>query len=73
MAPIEDRVRQLCEIPGMSTKTLPELLAEIGVDMKVLPTAEHLTSGAGLDPGNNESAGKNKAYTPTTATRQRKR
>ena len=60
MQPIEERIRKLCEIPGMSTNSLRELLAEIGVDMDVFPTAEHLTSWAGLAPGNNESAGKKK-------------
>lgn len=69
MQPIEERIRKLCEIPGMSTNSLRELLAEIGVDMDVFPTAEHLTSWAGLAPGNNESAGKKKVHTPTTETK----
>ena len=60
MQPIDDEMKQLCEIPGMDTKAIRELLAEIGVDMEVFPTAEHLTSWAGLAPGNNESAGKKK-------------
>ncbi len=72
MQPIDDEMKQLCEIPGMDTKAIRELLAEIGVDMEVFPTAEHLTSWAGLAPGNNESAGKKKVHTPTTATRRRK-
>ena len=62
MQPIEERIRKLCEIPVMSTNSLRELLAEIGVDMDVFPTAEHLTSWAGLAPGNNESAGKKSTY-----------
>lgn len=69
MAPLEGQIKQLCEIPGMDTKSVRELLAEIGVDMEVFPTAEHLTSWAGLAPGNNESAGKKKAHTPTTVTK----
>ena len=73
MKPVEDRVRQLCDIPGMDTKAIRELLAEIGVDMEVFPTAEHLTSWAGLAPGNNESAGKKKVPTPTTVTKLQKR
>jgi transposase len=72
MQPIEAQITQLCEIPGMSTTSIRELLAEIGVDMEVFPTAEHLTSWAGLAPGNNESAGKKKVHTPTTETKQRK-
>ena len=44
----------------MDTTSVRELLAEIGVDMEVFPTADHLKSWAGLAPGNNESAGKKK-------------
>ena len=73
MQPFDTQIEQLCEIPGMSTTSVRELLAEIGVDMEVFPTAEHLTSWAGLAPGNNESAGKKKVHTPTTATKRRKR
>lgn len=60
MKPFEAQITQLCEIPGMDVTSANELLAEIGVDMEVFPTAEHLTSWAGLAPGNNESAGKKK-------------
>lgn len=73
MMPLEDRIAQLCDIPGMDITAIRELLAEIGVDMEVFPTVEHLTSWAGLAPGNNESAGKKKVNTPTTATKPRKR
>lgn len=73
MKPFEAQITQLCEIPGMDVTSANELLAEIGVDMEVFPTAEHLTSWAGLAPGNNESAGKKKTHTPTTATKQPKR
>lgn len=73
MMPLEDRIAQLCDIPGMDITAIRELLAEIGVDMEVFPTVEHLTSWAGLAPGNNESAGKKKVHTPTTATKPRKR
>ena len=73
MKPFETQITQLCEIPGMDVTSANELLAEIGVDMEVFPTAEHLTSWAGLAPGNNESAGKKKAHTPTTATKPQKR
>jgi len=34
------------------------ILAEIGVDMSVFPTAKHFASWAGLAPGNRQSGGK---------------
>ena len=39
MKPIESRVQQLCDIPGMDVTSVNELLAEIGVNMEVFPTA----------------------------------
>lgn len=72
MKPLQEQIERLCEVPGMNVTSVNELLAEIGVNMEVFPTAEHLTSWAGLAPGNNESAGKKKAHTPTTAIRPQK-
>lgn len=71
MEPFDAQITRLCEIPGMNTTSVMELLAEIGVDMEVFSSAEHLTSWVGLAPGNNESAGK-KVHTPTTATKPQK-
>jgi transposase len=51
----------LTTIPGVSTITAERILAEIGADMSVFPTAGHLTSWAGIAPGANESAGKVKS------------
>jgi transposase len=51
----------LTGIPGISTISAPAILAEIGVDMSVFPTSEHLASWSGMSPGNNESAGKRKS------------
>jgi transposase len=48
----------LTTIPGILTTTAEKVLAEIGPDMSVFPTAKHLTSWAGVAPGANESAGK---------------
>ena len=53
-------------------KTLPPMkdsasviIAEMGVDMDLFPTEGHLSSWAGMSPGNNESAGKKKPGTTT--------
>lgn len=51
----------LTTIPGVSTITAERILAEIGADMSVFPTAAKLTSWAGIAPGANQSAGKVKS------------
>ena len=53
-------IELLDTIPGVSTRTAETLLAEIGSDMTRFPSAKHLSSWAGMCPGNNESAGKRK-------------
>ena len=60
MCPFEDIVVLLDEIPGIGTRGAQVILACIGTDMSRFPTASHLSSWAGLSPGNNESAGKRK-------------
>jgi len=45
-------------IPGVGERSAQVILAEIGWDMSIFPTAHHLASWAGVCPGNNESAGK---------------
>jgi transposase len=57
----ENALELLCQIPGLSTKTAEDLVAEIGLDMSVFPSEKHLCSWVGISPGNNESAGKKKA------------
>ena len=64
----ENVLENLKAIPGLSNKTVEDLVAEIGLDMSVFPTDKHLASWAGMCPGNNESAGKKKADAPTTET-----
>jgi transposase len=41
------------------------VIAEIGVDMDIFPNEMHLSSWAGVSPGNNESAGKKKPGSTT--------
>jgi len=56
-----DEIKRLEEVPGIGKITAETILAEIGVDMNRFPTAMHLSSWAGLCPGNNQSAGKRKS------------
>jgi transposase len=53
-----DAVTRLTSIPGISDVAAETILAEVGLDMSVFPTADHLISWAGLCPRMDESAGK---------------
>jgi transposase len=61
IAPFAEELARLDTIPGVNQRTAEVLIAELGVDMRVFPTAGHLASWAGLCPGNNESAGKHRS------------
>lgn len=61
LSPYENALELLKNVPGISDKSVEDLVAEIGLDMSVFPTEKHLASWAGMAPGNNESAGKKKA------------
>jgi transposase len=51
-------------IPGVKGEA-STLIAEMGVDMERFPSEEHLSSWAGMSPGNNESGGKKKPGSTT--------
>jgi transposase len=54
--------RELLEtIPGVGTEAATKIIAEVGADMGQFPDQNHLASWAGVCPGSNESAGKNKS------------
>jgi transposase len=61
VAPFAAERARLDTIPGINLPTADVLIAELGVDMRVFPTAAHAASWAGLCPGHNESAGKHKS------------
>lgn len=58
MEPHNASIHRLVSIPGIGVTSACIILAEIGVDMSHWPTERHLTSWAGLAPGNRESGGK---------------
>lgn len=54
-------IEKLSRIPGVSRHLAEVIIAEIGVDMKQFPSAEHLASWASICPGNRESGGKRRS------------
>lgn len=72
LSPYDNALERLREIPGLSRKTVEDLIAEIGLDMNVFPTEHHLASWVGVSPGNNESAGKKKSGRTTHGNKQAK-
>jgi transposase len=56
----EPAFQLLQSIPGVQQDSAATILAEIGPDLKAFPSAAHLSSWAGVCPGNCRSAGKEK-------------
>jgi len=52
------RLKRLDAIAGVNRTTIENVVAEIGADMSQFPDEDHLSSWAGICPGNEESAGK---------------
>jgi transposase len=50
----------LLTVPGLGLRGAEDLLAEIGPDMSIFESTEHLASWVGVCPGSHESAGKKK-------------
>jgi transposase len=61
IAPFAQARDRLDTIPGVGKRAAESMLAEIGVDMSVFPTAAHLASWAGRCPGNNVTGGKRRS------------
>ena len=60
IAPFAEDVARLDTIHGVNKRTAETIVAELGVDMSIFPTAGHCASWVGICPGNNESAGKHR-------------
>ena len=56
--PFAAQVAALDQIPGIDTVAAAIIITEIGTDMDRFPSAGHLTSWAGVCPGNKQSGGK---------------
>lgn len=60
LEPYKEEVTLLYTVPGINKLTAASILAEMGPDMNQFPSSAHLSSWAGVSPGNHESAGKKK-------------
>jgi transposase len=69
MVPFAHARDRLDQIPGIAKRTAEAIVAEIGVDMSVFPTAAHLASWAGMCPANNITGGKRRAARTPKANR----
>lgn len=56
----EVEVDLLQTIPGVGKDSAINIISEVGADMSRFPNEKHLSSWAGMSPGNNESGGKKK-------------
>ena len=63
----EVEIDLLQTIPGVGRDSAISIISEIGTDMNQFPNEKHLSSWAGMSPGNNESGGKKKQQEPYTA------
>jgi transposase len=63
--PYLHQITQLDAVPGIGTICAQDIIAEIGTDMTVFPTASHLVSWARWSPQIKQSAGKRKGSNAT--------
>jgi transposase len=73
MEPHRELIELLDGVPGIDETVAWTVIAELGIDMGVFPTSAHVSSWAGLCPGMNESAGKQKDTSITKGNRYLRR
>ena len=59
--PFAAALKMLVEVCGIKQRGAENILAELGTNMAVFKTDRHCVSWAGICPGNNQSAGKNRS------------
>jgi transposase len=64
-AGLDRQWKNLQTVPGVQERSAANILAETGADMTQFPTQRDLSSWAGVCPGNNRSAGKNRSNRTT--------
>jgi transposase len=69
MAPFGEAVKRLMTIPGVDRRSAEDLIAELDHDLTVFPSAAHLSSWAGVCPGNHQSAGQSTSGRTTRGNR----
>ena len=68
-----EELKRIEEIPGVSAQSATQIIAEIGIDMKMFLTARTLVAWAGLKPRNDGSNGKIKSRRITHGNKYLKR
>jgi transposase len=61
MAQHADTVARLAEVPGFGADSAQQVIAEVGVQASTFPSAAHLASWVGTNPGRQESAEQNQS------------
>jgi transposase len=67
--PFEEAIKVVSKLPGFESRSAQNVIAEIGCNMDQFPSEDHLSSWAGMCPGNNETGGKRKSGKTTKGSR----
>jgi transposase len=65
LCPYEEQIALITQVTGIGHAAAVAILGEIGTDMSRFPSDKHISSWAGLAPGNKQSGGK-RLKAPTT-------